>query len=60
MRLNEIEKKARKLNIKDSWKYSKRDLIKEIQRREGNFPCFATTQGSCNQVICCWREDCLK
>ena len=60
MRLSEIEKKAKQVNIKDTWKYSKKDLIKTIQRAEGNFDCFGTAQGSCNQTVCCWRNDCIK
>jgi len=60
MRLSDIEKKARVLNIKDTWKYSKKDLIKTIQRREGNFDCFGTAKGSCNQTACYWISDCVK
>lgn len=60
MRLSEIEKKAKSLGIKDTWKHSKRSLIKLIQRKEGNFDCFGTAQGYCNQLICCWRSDCLR
>jgi len=60
MRLSEIEKRARSFGIKDTWKLSKRNLIREIQRREGNFPCFATAQTYCDQMSCCWRKDCLK
>lgn len=60
MRLSEIEKKARSMGIKDTWRYSKKDLIKTIQRKEGNFDCFGTTRNSCDQLACCWREDCLR
>lgn len=60
MRLNEIEKKARALGIKDTWKFSKKNLIHAIQKNEGNFACFGTTNGSCTQVACCWRTDCVK
>ena len=60
MRLSEIEKKAKQVNIKDTWKYSKKDLIKTIQRAEGNFDCFGTAKDNCNQMICCWRSDCIK
>ncbi|MDD4979987.1 MAG: SAP domain-containing protein [Candidatus Omnitrophica bacterium] len=60
MRLIEIEKKARGLGVKDTWKYSKKDLIKTIQRKEGNFDCFATAKRGCDQLACCWRADCLK
>lgn len=41
-------------------KVSKADLIRTIQREEGNFPCFGTAvDGSCDQALCAWREDCL-
>ena len=60
MRISEIEKKARSVGIKDTWKYSKKDLVKAIQRTEGNFPCFGTATANCDQWACCWRSDCLK
>jgi hypothetical protein len=60
MRLSEIEKKARSLGVKDTWKYSKKDLIKSIQRSEGNLDCFGTVRDNCNQLSCCWRSDCVK
>jgi len=60
MRLVEIEKKARNLGIRDTWKYSKKDLVKMIQRQEGNSDCFGTSNRSCNQLACCWRIDCLR
>lgn len=60
MRLSEIEKKARKLGLKDTWKLPKKDLIKTIQLTEGNFACFGTAVGYCDQMTCAWRDDCLK
>lgn len=62
MRLSEIEKKARGLGIKDTWRLSKKDLVKAIQRTEGSFDCFgtATVRSGCNQIACCWRSDCLR
>ena len=59
MRLSEIEKKARGLGLKDTWKFSKKELIRAIQRKEGNFDCFATAKGNCNQANCCWISDCV-
>jgi hypothetical protein len=39
---------------------SKTQLIRAIQKAEGNRDCFATTQvRECDQVNCLWREDCL-
>ncbi|KPK96838.1 MAG: hypothetical protein AMJ95_12125 [Omnitrophica WOR_2 bacterium SM23_72] len=60
MRLADVEKKARKLGVKDTWKFSKKDLIRQIQRREGNFQCFGTATNFCDQMACCWRVDCIK
>lgn len=60
MRIAEIEKKAKGLGIRDTWKFSKKELIKNIQRKEGNFDCFGTAINSCAQTACCWRPDCIK
>ena len=60
MRLSEIEKRAKSAGVAETWKHTRKDLIKLIQRSEGNDPCFGTAQGSCMQAGCCWREDCLK
>lgn len=59
MRLSEIERKARNLGIKDTWRYSKKELIRTIQRTEGNFDCFGKARGNCSQLACCWRTDCV-
>jgi len=59
MRFSEIEKKARSLGIKDAWNYSKKELIRAIQRKEGNFDCFGKAVNYCDQLQCFWREDCL-
>lgn len=38
----------------------KADLIRSIQRREGNFDCFKSAmEGICSQLDCIWRKDCL-
>ena len=60
MRISEIEKKARVLKIKDTWKFSKKELIRQIQQKEGNFACFGTAAGNCSQTACCWISDCIK
>jgi hypothetical protein len=60
MRLSEIEKKARSVGVKDTWRFSKKDLIKTIQRKEGNFDCFGNAMNYCDQMACCWRLDCVK
>lgn len=60
MRLSEIEKKAHELGVKDTWRLSKKEVIKTIQRKEGNFDCFGSARGGCDQMACCWRSDCLR
>ena len=38
---------------------NKVDLVRMIQRDEGNFDCFATDiEGTCDQYGCLWRNDC--
>ena len=60
MRLVDIEKKAKSLGVKEPWKCAKKDLVKAIQRNEGNFDCFGTASNYCDQSACSWRNDCLK
>ena len=55
----DIKKKAKKINIQPGNK-SKTELIRAIQAAEGNFSCYKTARdGQCDQLGCCWREDCL-
>lgn len=38
----------------------KPELIRAIQKTEGNFDCYGSaTSGDCDQINCTWREDCL-
>jgi hypothetical protein len=60
VKLTEIQKKAQTLGIKDTWKYAKKDLIRTIQKKEGNADCFKSGKSSCEQTACCWKGDCLK
>lgn len=58
MRMDEVRKKARELGLKTA-KMKKEDLIRAVQAAEGNFPCFGTAAGFCDQSLCCWIDDCL-
>jgi hypothetical protein len=58
MKMNEIRLKAKALGIKTK-AVKKADLIRQIQKTEGNFDCFGTAQNDCDQWNCCFREDCL-
>ena len=59
MKVNDVRKKARAAGV-GAGKMKKADLIRAIQSAEGNVPCFGTALGGCDQIDCCWREDCLK
>ncbi|MDO5576183.1 MAG: hypothetical protein Q4F84_03820 [Fibrobacter sp.] len=54
-----IRKKAKTLGIAGT-KMKKNELILAIQEAEGNFPCFKTASGTCDQTSCLWREDCVE
>lgn len=58
MKMTEVRVIAKKLDLKTG-KMKKMDLIRAIQTKEGNFPCFQTANDSCNQMTCIWRSDCL-
>ena len=60
MQINEIRTIAKDLGLKTA-KLNKTDMIHMIQKREGNFDCFASpVDGYCDQMGCLWRDDCLK
>jgi hypothetical protein len=59
MTVKEIKNIAGKMGIK-AGKMKKADLIHAIQRTEGNYSCFGTASGDCDQMDCRWRGDCLK
>ena len=49
--------KAKSIKIED---LKKPELIRAIQRAEGNFDCFGSAaSGFCDQANCLWREDCM-
>lgn len=50
--------RAKELDISVE-KLSLTDMIRAIQRAEGNFDCFATASAYCDQDNCCWRSACL-
>lgn len=59
MKLQEIKVIAKSKGIKNI-NIKKADLIRAIQRAEGNFDCFGSINAhQCDQVKCLWREDCL-
>jgi hypothetical protein len=58
MKMDEVRERAKALGIKTG-QMKKADLIRRIQKAEGNFDCFGTAQNNCDQWNCCFREDCL-
>ena len=59
MELKELKEKAKKLGIEPKIGMKKENLIRSIQTAEGNFSCFATAKDYCDQLGCCFRDDCL-
>lgn len=59
MNINEVRKIAKNFGIK-SQKMKKAELIRAIQRAEGNFDCFGSAKdGFCDQSNCLWFSDCM-
>ena len=59
MQIQEIRTLARDKGVRPGH-LGKVALVRTIQRREGNFDCFATAYGGvCDQIDCCWRQDCF-
>ena len=58
MLMKEIKEIAKKTGVSPA-RMKKMDLIRAIQRAEGNSDCFATTHVNvCGQMNCLWRDDC--
>ena len=58
MTVKEIKEIAKDAGV-SAGKMKKAELIQAIQSSEGNFPCFGTANGNCDQMDCRWRGDCL-
>ncbi|MDA8083758.1 MAG: SAP domain-containing protein [Nitrospiraceae bacterium] len=60
MTLKDIKELAKKKGVK-AGKLKKDEIIRSIQRAEGNFDCFGSADsGICSQEDCLWRSDCLE
>jgi DNA-binding IscR family transcriptional regulator len=60
MNLKQVKEIAKAKGVKVG-KMNKENIIRAIQKAEGNFECFGTAQNNyCDQNECLWREDCLK
>ncbi|MCG6535537.1 MAG: hypothetical protein L7F78_12800 [Syntrophales bacterium LBB04] len=58
MKMQEIREIAMKWEIPYRVGLSKEFLIREIQKREGNTPCFRAN-AECPGTGCLWMEDCI-
>jgi len=58
MKMQEIRDIGKRYGI-SSFGKTKAELIREIQRAEGNFDCFGTAKDHCDQYDCCFRSLCL-
>ena len=60
MTLKQVKDTAKTKGIKVG-NMKKANIIRTIQKTEGNFDCFGTASaGVCDQINCLWKEDCLK
>lgn len=60
MNLKQVKEIAKSKGVKVG-KMNKENIIRAIQKAEGNFECFGTAKNNyCDQNDCLWREDCLK
>jgi len=58
MKIQDIQKIAKKKGVNPG-KMTQTDLIRAIQKAEGNNSCFATSSvQTCGQMNCLWRADC--
>lgn len=58
MNVQEVREMAKELGVSPG-KMKKPELIRSIQAKEGNFPCFQSAADNCDQLSCRWRNDCL-
>ncbi len=58
MKMQEIRALSKKYGI-NSFGKTKVELIREIQRAEGNFDCIGTAVDYCDQSSCSFRSLCL-
>jgi len=57
MKIQDIRKIAQQWNVNARIGRSKQDIIQDIQRNEGNAPCFRSKEECAND--CLWKDDCL-
>lgn len=59
MKLDTVKQIARQRGLQAK-NMKKAEIIRAIQRDEGNTPCYNTdASSSCGQENCLWRDDCV-
>lgn len=59
MKVQEIKNIVKERGLKPG-RLTKTDLVRLLQKEEGNFTCFGTAvEGECDQIGCMWRDDCF-
>ena len=60
MNVAEVRKRGQGIGVTGLAGLKKGEMIRVIQRAEGNQDCFgASWRFDCQQFDCCWRPDCL-
>lgn len=57
MTIREIRAKAQAMKVPNYSRMTKAELVRAIQSKEGNQPCFQSIQ-DCRQHDCLWMADC--
>lgn len=58
MKMADVKEIARKWDVSTRVGRTKKEMIQDIQAREGFTPCFGT-RDVCDEPDCLWLEDCL-
>jgi len=57
--MGRIRRMAKSMGI-NTYQMKKTDIIRSIQKKEGNIDCYGTSRvESCQELTCLWRDDCL-
>ena len=57
--MGRIRRMAKSMGI-NTYQMKKKDVIRAIQKKEGNIDCYGTSRvESCQELNCSWRDDCL-
>jgi len=60
MNISEVRERAKQAGVETTARMKKADIIRTIQRMEGNNDCYGSeNRMQCQEMECCWRKDCL-